>query len=228
MRYLIIGLGIYGTNLARDLTDLGHEVIGADIKNSAIEPLKDYIATVYLIDSTDETQIDVLPLRNVDLVIVTIGENFGASVKTVALLKRFGVEHIYARAIDPLHHSILECFNLDRILIPEQRAAHDLSLEMLLGSDVITIPIAGDILIATFTVPAYFIGTEYARLNLQAYEIRLVAAARPKEHKNLIGVSTNELEALDLNTPGLTVTAGDRLTCLATRKAYKNLISKIS
>lgn len=84
MRYLIIGLGIYGSNLAMDLTAAGHEVIGADVKPSLVENIKEYITTAYIIDSTDEAALNVLPLKNVDLVIVAIGENFGASVKTVA------------------------------------------------------------------------------------------------------------------------------------------------
>lgn len=97
MKFLIIGLGIYGENLARDLTEMGHEVIGADNSQSSIESLKNYISTVYLIDSTEESQLAVLPLLNVDLVIVAIGENFGASIKTVALLKSRGKTHIRPR-----------------------------------------------------------------------------------------------------------------------------------
>ncbi len=78
MRYLIIGLGIYGTNLAKDLTDMGHEVIGADSSATKVNAIKDYISTAYILDSTDEASLGVLPLKNVDLVIVAIGENFGA------------------------------------------------------------------------------------------------------------------------------------------------------
>lgn len=87
MRYLIIGLGIYGSNLAVDLANMGHEVIGADINPALVEGIKDNISTAYIIDSTDETSLSVLPLKNVDLVIVAIGENFGASIRTVAVLK---------------------------------------------------------------------------------------------------------------------------------------------
>ncbi len=100
MRYLIIGLGIYGANLAIDLTNMGHEVIGADKNPSLVESIKDFISTAYIIDSTDEMSLSVLPLKNVDLVIVAIGENFGASIRTVALLKKLEVKHIFARAID--------------------------------------------------------------------------------------------------------------------------------
>ena len=88
MRYLIIGLGIYGSNLARDLTNMGHEVIGADRSAMLVDNIKDDISTAYVIDSTDETALSALPLSVVDLVIVAIGENFGATINTVALLKK--------------------------------------------------------------------------------------------------------------------------------------------
>ncbi len=103
MRYLIIGLGIYGSNLAIDLTEMGHEVIGADVSSTIVESIKDYISTAYIVDSTDRVALSALPLLNVDTVIVAIGENFGASIRTVALLKELGVKRLYARAIDKLH-----------------------------------------------------------------------------------------------------------------------------
>ena len=74
MRYLIIGLGIYGSNLAIDLTDMGHEVIGADSNPSLVDAIKDYISTAYIVDATDEAALTALPLKNVDLIIVAIGE----------------------------------------------------------------------------------------------------------------------------------------------------------
>ena len=114
MRYLIIGLGIYGSNLATDLTDMGHEVIVAYHNPTLVEQVKDKISTAYIIDSTDEAALSVLPLKTVDLVIVAIGENFGASVKTVALLRKLGVKRIYARAVDDIHETILQGFKIGR------------------------------------------------------------------------------------------------------------------
>ena len=92
MKYLVIGLGIYGSNLAVDLAALGHEVIGADTDATLVEAIKNDITTAYIIDSTEEASLEMLPLKNIDLVIVAIGENFGASVKTVALLKQMRSE----------------------------------------------------------------------------------------------------------------------------------------
>lgn len=110
MKYIIIGLGNYGSVLAEELTVLGHEVIGADYTEQRVDAIKDKIATAFVLDATDDISLNALPLNKVDIVIVAIGENFGASVRVVALLKQRKVEHIYARAIDDLHKTVLEAF----------------------------------------------------------------------------------------------------------------------
>ena len=220
MKYLIIGLGIYGENLARDLTDMGHEVIGADICPSNVEALKNYISTVYLIDSTEESQLAVLPLTNVDLVIVAIGENFGASVKTVALLKKAGVKHIYARAIDTLHEAILQSFGIDHILTPEQRAAADLTDEMELGPEVKSLKVDDSNLIAKFAVQDYLLGISYDELEkklIQDYNLRLIAVSRRYDSTNIIGVK-RPVQKMLADTSGATVLHGDTITIIGSRK----------
>lgn len=230
MRFLIIGLGIYGSNLARDLTDMGHQVIGADSCQSNVDAIKDYISTVYLIDATEETQLEVLPLRNVDLVIVAIGENFGASIKTVALMKKAGVEHIYARAIDDLHEAILRSFEIDRILTPEQRAAADLVQELQLGGSVTTLSVDDENLVITFATPEFFLGLAYDELSRKLkhdYGISLVAVTRPVDKTNVLGVRRPEVELLPIDTtPVPSVQRADRLTVFASRKALRDLYRK--
>ena len=120
MKYIIIGLGNYGRVLAEELSALGHEIIGADISESRVDSIKDKVATAFVIDATDEQALSVLPLNSVDIVIVAIGENFGASVRVVALLKQKKVAHIYARAIDMVHKAVLEAFSLEKILTPKK------------------------------------------------------------------------------------------------------------
>lgn len=227
MKYLIIGLGIYGENLARDLVEAGNDVIGADINPEAVNDMKNYISTAYLIDSTEENQLAVLPLGNVDLVIVAIGENFGASIKTVALLKKMGVRHIYARAIDPLHEAILQSFDLDRIVKPEQRAANDLSYELEFGSSVITLGVGDDNCVMNVCVPAYFAGMSYEDVRkhlMSGFEITLVAVCRPAEHTNILGLKRTKLTLLDLD--GESVQQGDVMTVFGTRKKLRALGKK--
>lgn len=232
MKYIIIGLGIYGENLARDLTDMGHEVIGADIRRSAVENLKNYISTVYVLDASEESQLEVLPLRNVDLVIVAIGENFGASIKTVALLKKAGVKHIYSRAIDPLQQAILEGFDIDRIITPEQRAANDLAHEMELGVNVRTLSVDPEHAVINFAANDYLLGLLYTDLTERLgnnYGITLVAASRPEERTNIMGISRSALTRLDLAADStLQVEKGDVLTVFGSKSKLRELCRKIS
>lgn len=224
MRYLIIGLGIYGTNLAKDLTDMGHEVIGADRDPSLVDAVKDYISTAYIIDTTDEAALAALPLKNVDLVIVAIGENFGASIKTVALLRKAGVRKIYARAIDDIHEAILAGMNVERILNPEQRAAHDLANELQLGSKVETMRVDRDRYIMRFAAPEYFYQITYVNLQSDAVlGMTLVGASRPEKAENVLGVTSRFFRPVDINAAGERVLPSDVLICLGTLSDFRAL-----
>lgn len=229
MRYLIIGLGIYGSNLARDLTDMGHEVIGADRSAVLVDTIKDYISTAYVIDSTDETALAALPLKAVDLVIVAIGENFGANIKTVALLKKLGVKHIYARAADPIHRSILEGLSVDRIITPEQRAARDLSLEIALGHRAEVMKVDSESYVICFRLQQVFWGIPYARLNLAGeFGLTLIGASRPEHGRNMLGISVDTLKPIDVSADAAQVVEdGDVAVVYGTRKAYLKLTKHV-
>lgn len=112
MKYIVIGLGNYGGVLAEELSMLGNEIIGVDCNSHQVELLKDKIAASFIMDATDEESLSALPFNEVDIVIVAIGENFGASVRVVAMLKKLGAKRIMARAVDDVHKMILEA--LDR------------------------------------------------------------------------------------------------------------------
>lgn len=223
MRYLIIGLGIYGSNLARDLTDLGHEVICADRNQANVDAIKDYVSTTYIIDSCDPASLAALPLKNVDLVIVAIGENFGASVKTVALLRKMGVRKIYARAVDELHQAILEGLDVARIVTPEQRAARDLVNEMELDTHVESLRVDTDSYVATFAVPDALFGLGYSDLADELKGLRLITASRPASRVNILGITAKDLVPLDIagNDKDTKIADGDRITVYGTRRQYK-------
>lgn len=230
MRYLIIGLGIYGSNLAVDLTAMGHEVIGADKDPVLVDSIKDFISTAYIIDSTEEVSLSVLPLKNVDLVIVAIGENFGASIRTVAILKKLRVEHIYARAIDKLHESILQGFNIDRIITPEQRAATDLVNEMSFGNNTESLKIDATHIVVRFPAPEFLLGLKYSELDLENdYSLKIITATRNKRTRNLLGVEQDLPTVIDnLDDPDTLVEPGDRITCFGTQDSFRQLFRRYS
>lgn len=193
MKYLIIGLGNYGGVLAEELTALGHEVVGVDSEELQTERYKDKVATTYVLDATDEMALSVLPLNGVDIVIVAIGENFGASVRIVSLLKKRNVKHIYARAVDEVHKAVLDVFSLDRILTPEKDAARLLVQLMELDAEVEHFSIDENNYVFKFSVPAKLIGYKINELSIeQEFGIRIISVIMGKQISNILGISKVE------------------------------------
>lgn len=228
MKILIIGLGIYGSNLATDLTDMGHEVIVADSNSTLVEAVKEKVTTAYIVDSTDEAALSVLPLKTVDLVIVAIGENFGASVKTVAILRKLGVANIYARAVDEIHETILQGFQVSRILIPEQRAAKELTLELAMGAKVDAMQLDKDYYIMRFNIPQYFIGLKLNEIDLEMkFGIKLIALSRLTKTRNMLGITNELTRVIENPSPDLELKSGDEFTVMCTQRQFHDMLKHI-
>ncbi|MFI3321585.1 MAG: TrkA family potassium uptake protein [Rikenellaceae bacterium] len=190
MKYIVIGLGNYGSILAEELTILGHEVIGVDKNHSKVEQIKDKISTSFVLDSTDEQVLSILPLKAVDVVIVAIGKSFGESIKSVALLKKSGVKHIYARATDLMHKSVLEAFSLDKILLPEKVAARSLVKSLDLRADIESLQIDKEYFVVKFKTPKSLVGFKVGDLALEKeFGLQIITILKSEKTKNSIGIS---------------------------------------
>ncbi len=223
MKYIIIGLGNYGGVLAEELTLLGHEVIGVDSSEAKVDLIKEKIATSFILDATDEQSLSVLPLRAVDVVIVAIGENFGASIKVVALLKKNNVEHIYARAVDDVHRTVLEAFSLDNILCPEKEAARSLVQLLDLKVHMESFKVDKEHYVIKFKVPKRFVGYSIQDIALESeFNLRIIAFIKSKMILNALGV-----EILDHNVEknideNCKLEESDQLLCYG---CYKDFMS---
>lgn len=223
MKYIIIGLGNYGYVLAEELSALGHEVIGADISESRVDSIKDKIATAFIVDATDEQSLSVLPLNSVDIVIVAIGENFGASVKVVALLKQNKVPRIFARAIDRIHKAVLEAFDLEKILTPEEDAARSLVQLLDFGTNMEAFRIDAEYYVVKFTVPDSFIGYFVNELNLEEeFHLKLVGVKRANKITNCLGIALTELHVKNELQEDEKVEKGDELVCYGKYRDFQS------
>lgn len=229
MKYLIIGLGIFGTNVAIDLTAIGSEVIGVDNRPEAIESIKDNVTTTYLLDTTDENSLNMLPLKNIDIAIVAIGDNFGASIKTVALLKKMGVKRLMVRAIDALHEAILEGMGVERILTPEKKSAINLATELTLNSNVTSFAVNADYYVFKFRTPDIFVGRYYSDFGQKDfYGLRLIAACRQTEKRNMIGMETTSSIIIDPTDEAFRVDKDDILTFFGSLQDFRHFFRKLS
>ena len=214
MKCIVIGLGNYGQVLAEELSALGHEVVGVDRDASRVEGIKDRLAAALVMDVTDEQSFSVLPLSTVDLVIVAIGESFGASVRAVAMLKRAKVKHLYARAMDPIHHSVMEAFQPERILNPEEEAAKAMAHILQYGAEVETFQVDQDYSVVKFTVPSRLVGYYVNELNLHKnFGLKLIALKRAHKLVNSLGIEFTEHDVVNELPENEQVQEGDQLVC---------------
>jgi len=189
MRYIVIGLGRFGSKLASNLTDMGHEVIGIDHHDERLDELKDSVTTVMKMDSTNINAIKSLPLNDIDAVIVGIGEDIGASILTLAILKTLKVKRIIGRAINQIHHDILKQIGIDEIVLPLEEAARHVSSMLQLKNTLKLTEINNVYSIAEVNIPSKYIGHCLDAINIQGrFDLRVIAVKIPPEDNILTSI----------------------------------------
>lgn len=131
MQYAVIGLGRFGSSLARELVKLGYEVLGIDKREANVDDMSDELTHAVLADWNDEEVFKSLGIRNFDCVVIAISEDIQASILAAILCKELGVKKVVAKAMSELHGRVLEKIGVDRVIFPERdmgiRVAHQLA-----------------------------------------------------------------------------------------------------
>ena len=118
---LLIGLGRFGKHIAVKLHELSHEVMAVDIVEERVEEVLPYVTEAQIGDSTKEEFLRTLGVRNYDVCIVTIGNNFQASLETTSLLKELGGKMVVARASQDVQAKFLRRVGADEVVYPEKQ-----------------------------------------------------------------------------------------------------------
>ena len=113
---LLIGLGRFGRHCARKLNELGHQVMAVDVREDRVDTVLPYVTDGLIGNSTRADFMKTLGVRNFDVCIVAIGDDFQSSLETTALLKDLGAQHVVARAARDVHARFLAQFNDGDIL----------------------------------------------------------------------------------------------------------------
>lgn len=129
-QYAIIGMGRFGSSIARSLSKLGFEVLAIDSSEQRIQEVVSMVTHAVSADCTDEEALKALGIRNFDVVVVAIGQDIQASILTTLILKDLGVPMIVAKAQNELHGKVLSKIGADKVVFPERdmgtRVAHNL------------------------------------------------------------------------------------------------------
>jgi trk system potassium uptake protein len=193
MKYIVVGLGNFGSTLSVRLTSMGHEVIGVDSRFEVIEQLKDKITHVISLDTSKSKSYSQLPIKDVDVVVIAIGEDIGASIVTTALFKQHNAKEIIARCLNPVHKTVLESIGIQTIINPEETAAEMFAKQLEMKGVVESFDLADNCSIIEIEVPERYLGRTISSLDFdEKYNIKLIGLKKIEEVKNFIGLKSTK------------------------------------
>ncbi len=175
-RVVVIGLGIFGFNIAKDLYENGMEVIAVDKNKDIIQKIRDFSTKAILADGTDKEVMESIGIQQDDVVIISFGENLAASTLVTLHLKEMKVKHIIVKAPNEDHKHVLEKVGATEVIIPERAMADKVARSLISPNVLDYIPLSEDYTISEIVPPAYFFGKTIGELHLRTkYHVEVIA-----------------------------------------------------
>ena len=177
---LLIGLGRFGRHIAQKLNELNHQVMVVDRVESRVNAVLPFVTNAQIGDSTDEEFLSSLGVRNFDVCIVAIGDNFQSSLETASLLKELGAKKVVARAARDVQAKFLLRNGADEVVYHEKQMAVWTAIRY--SSDHISdyISLGDDQAIFEVSVPDSWAGKTIGQLDV-----------RKRYHVNILAIKEN-------------------------------------
>ncbi|HEV8539530.1 MAG TPA: TrkA family potassium uptake protein [Nitrospiraceae bacterium] len=176
-QFAVIGLGRFGYSVAETLVKSGCEVLAIDLDEAKVQSISDLATFAVQCDATDERALKTVSTQNVDVAVVSIGEDIEASILIVQTLKEMGVKSIIAKAVTNTHGKILTNLGVNEVIYPERDAAVRLVHRLVSPNVLEYLELAPGYSIEEITVPDRLAG------------LRLGEALAREQHKfNVIGI----------------------------------------
>ncbi len=228
-KFGVIGLGYFGLNLAINLADKGAEVIAVDLDPIRVELVNNKVTLAVALDSTDKAALEGIGIKDMDAVIVAIGENFEASINTTAILQELGVKRIFNRVISPIHERLLKLMNVEELLVPEAEAALHLANRLNIVGLLEAYQMDDEHSIFEINIPEQFIGKTVAESKLrQNHALNLVTVKRVIIKKGLMTLGQKaSIAVTGVPEPNLVFKEGDVLVLFGKEKDVELLLEEI-
>lgn len=175
-RYVLIGMGAFGQEIAYTLKDHKEDIIVMDKSLEVIHQLKrDGFDFAVQIDSTDAATLSKFIAPD-DIVVLSMGESFEDNIITVGILTRLKVKKIYTRATKIIHEEILSQMKNTEILFPEREEGKRFALKLINRDFLFKDEYAPNVFITETKVPERFIGKSIIELKLRTnYHVNVIA-----------------------------------------------------
>ncbi len=221
-RIAVVGLGRFGTTLARELSARGAQVIAIDRNLQLINSIKDAVDVAVRLDSTDEIALLAQEFGEMDVCVVAIGENFEAALLTTVIAKKLGVPRIICRAQSELHAEIFKSIGANEVIQPELQAGEHLSRRLASPQLQDYVALAEGYTLIELLAPTAFHGQTPAQAELRSrYGVNLIAIKRP----TTAGPDVEEVEyqVISVPRPDEQILADDVLVLIGSDEALAQL-----
>ena len=166
--FVVIGLGLFGSSVARQLCALGAEVLAIDTNSELVQQLSGDVTSAVVADARDAEVLRALGAQNCECAVVAIGDDLAGSVLATMNLKELGVEHIVCKAHDEAHRRVLEKLGADKVLIPEKEVAEKLARSLTSHHVMDFIELSRDYGIVELHAPRAWVGRNLKELDVRA------------------------------------------------------------
>ena len=176
---LLIGLGRFGKHIAMHLNQLGHQVMAVDNVEERVESVLPFVTNAQIGDSTNGDFLESLGIRNFDVCIVAIGNDFQSSLETTSLLKELGAQMVVARAETDVQEKFLLRNGADEVVYPEKQMARWAAIRYSADHVLDYIEIDGDHAIFEVTIPKVWMNKTVGQLDIRKkFNINILAVKR--------------------------------------------------
>ena len=176
-RVVVIGLGIFGFNIVKELYENGFEVIAVDKGKDAVQRVRDCSTKAILADGTDKEIMEAIGIQEDDCVIISFGEDLAAATLITLHLRQMKVKTIIVKAPNEEHKLILEKVGATEVMIPEKEIAHKVAKSLISPNVIDYLPLSDDYMIFEMAPPNSFLGKSIAQLKLRSrYHIEVIAS----------------------------------------------------
>lgn len=178
-QFMVLGMGLFGSSLAKTLHELGHEVLAVDADEDLVEAIAPYVTQAVQIDATDEAALQELGVRNFDAVIVSIGKNLRDSILVCVIIKEMGVPYLIAKATDEIHAKVLRKIGVDKVVFPERDMGMRVAKSLITPNVLEMMEFSGDYRLIEIILPSKWAGNTIIGVDVRRkYGISILAIQR--------------------------------------------------
>lgn len=177
-QFLVAGLGLFGTSVAVTLQGLGYDVYALDSDESIVQDLSMQLPYVVCGDASDKKTLQSLPLEDVDVAVVAIG-NVERNMMATMLLKELGIKQVVSKAINSLHGAMLSKIGADKVVYAERDMGERVAHNLISAGVMDYIELSSEISVMSLPIPTEFIGKNLIEADLRRrYDVNVVAIKR--------------------------------------------------